>query len=140
MCKRIHEVMTAWSPATIVGYSSISFDEELLRRAFYASLLPIYLTNTGGNSRLDVLMLIAAAYAFAPAALSWPINEKGKVSFKLDRLAPSNGFNHQNAHDALADVQATIHLACRIRDLVPAVRTRLPIITSLRPSATIKSA
>ncbi len=121
MCKRIHEVMTGWSPATIVGYNSISFDEELLRRAFYASLLPVYLTNTNGNSRLDILTLAAAVHAFQPAALNWPINEKGRVSFKLDRLAPANGYSHETAHDALADVHATIHLARLIRERAPAV-------------------
>ncbi|NGO55484.1 exodeoxyribonuclease I [Allomesorhizobium camelthorni] len=121
MCRRIQEVLGNWSPATFVGYNSLSFDEELLRRAFYSSLLPIYLTNTGGNSRLDVLTLAAAVHAFAPEAMNWPINEKGKVSFKLDRLAPANGFDHANAHDALADVHATIHLARLIRDRAPAV-------------------
>jgi len=121
MCKRIHEVLTGWSPATIVGYNSISFDEELLRRAFYASLLPTYLTNTNGNSRLDALTLAAAVYAFQPTALNWPLNEKGRVSFKLDRLAPANGFSHEDAHDALADVHATIHLARLIRERVPVV-------------------
>ncbi|WP_051371536.1 exonuclease domain-containing protein [Mesorhizobium loti] len=121
MSKRIHDVMTAWSPATIVGYNSITFDEELLRRALYSSLLPIYLTNTGGNSRLDVLPLMVAAHAFAPDGFQWPINEKGRVSFKLDRLAPANGFDHSKAHDALADVHATVHLARLIRERAPAV-------------------
>jgi exodeoxyribonuclease-1 len=121
MCKRIHDVVAAWSPATIVGYNSLSFDEELLRRAFYGSLLPIYLTNTGGNSRLDILPLAIATHAFAPDALKWPINEKGRVSFKLDRLAPHNGFSHENAHDALDDVYATVHLARLIRERAPVV-------------------
>lgn len=121
MAKRIHEAMSDWSPATIVGYNSISFDEEMLRRAFYSSLLPIYLSNTGGNTRLDVLPLAVATHAFAPDALTWPINEKGRVSFKLDRLAPLNGYQHDNAHDALDDVFATIHLARLIRERAPVV-------------------
>ncbi|MHA6642305.1 exonuclease domain-containing protein [Mesorhizobium sp. A623] len=121
MCRRIHEVMTAWAPATIVGYNSISFDEELLRRAFYASLLPIYITNTGGNSRLDILPLAIAAHSFSSETFNWPIDEKGRVSFKLDRLAPANGFDHHNAHDALADVYATIHIARLIRERMPAI-------------------
>ncbi|MER8631552.1 exonuclease domain-containing protein [Mesorhizobium opportunistum] len=121
MCRRIHEVLTAWSPATVVGYNSISFDEELLRRAFYSSLLPIYLTNTGGNSRLDILPLAIAAHTFAAEEFNWPINEKGRTSFKLDRLAPANGFEHSNAHDALADVYATIHIARLIKDRAPVV-------------------
>ncbi|TGS92704.1 exodeoxyribonuclease I [Mesorhizobium sp. M2D.F.Ca.ET.171.01.1.1] len=121
MCRRIHEVMSSWSPATVVGFNSISFDEEMLRRAFYSSLLPIYLTNTGGNSRLDILPLTIATHAFAPDGLRWPVNEKGRVSFKLDRLAPANGFAHGNAHDALADVHATIHIARLIKERVPMV-------------------
>lgn len=121
MCRRIHEVMSTWSPATVVGYNSISFDEEMLRRAFYASLLPIYLTNTGGNSRLDILPLMIATHAFSPDGLQWPVNEKGRVSFKLDRLAPANGFDHRDAHDALADVHATIHLARLVRRQAPVI-------------------
>ncbi|MER8971839.1 exonuclease domain-containing protein [Mesorhizobium sp. M0800] len=121
MCTRIHEVLAAWSPATVVGYNSISFDEELLRRAFYSSLLPIYTTNTGGNSRLDILPLAIAAHTFAPDGFAWPVNEKGRTSFKLDRLAPANGFEHSHAHDALADVHATIHIARLIRERAPAV-------------------
>ncbi|WJI38615.1 MULTISPECIES: hypothetical protein [Mesorhizobium] len=105
----------------MVGYNSISFDEELLRRAFYSSLLPIYLTNTGGNSRLDIMPLAIAAHTFAPEGFNWPINEKGRTSFKLDRLAPANGFEHSNAHDALADVYATIHIARLIKDRAPVV-------------------
>jgi exodeoxyribonuclease-1 len=121
MCKAIHEKLDSWSPATIVGYNSISFDEELLRSAFYQTLLPIYLTNTSGNSRFDILNLARAVHAFAPDSLNWPINEKGTVSFKLDQLAPANGFNHNNAHEAMSDVEATIYVAKLIRDRAPHV-------------------
>jgi len=43
----------------------------------------------------------------------------------LDTLAPANGFAHENAHDALADVEATIYMARLIRDRksVPRVLT-----------------
>ncbi len=121
MVREIHAVMSGWSPATVVGYNTIRFDEELLRQAFYQSLLPIYLTNTGGNSRLDILKAAQAVYAFAPDALIWPINEKGKPVFKLDQLAPANGFAHENAHDALADVEATIFIAKLIKQRAPEI-------------------
>jgi exodeoxyribonuclease-1 len=42
-----------------------------------------------------------------------PIGEDGHLLFKLDRVAPLNGFAHERAHDAVADVDATIFL-CRI--------------------------
>jgi exodeoxyribonuclease-1 len=121
MCTKIHQVLSDWSPATMVGYNSLRFDEEFLRQAFYASLLPIYLTNTAGNSRLDALTLVLATRAFRPEALNWPLDEDGKIRFKLDRLAPVNGFAHDNAHDALADVRATIHLTRLIKERAPDV-------------------
>jgi exodeoxyribonuclease-1 len=39
----------------------------------------------------------------------------------LDALAPANGYAHANAHDALADVEATIFLAKVIRAAAPAL-------------------
>ena len=52
--RKIHETLSAWSPTVFVGFNSIAFDEPLLRQAFYQTLQPIYLTNTGGNSRADM--------------------------------------------------------------------------------------
>ncbi|WP_442579102.1 exonuclease domain-containing protein [Mesorhizobium sp. ASY16-5R] len=121
MCKKIRQVLSVWSPATVVGYNSLRFDEEFLRQAFYSSLLPIYLTNTGGNSRLDALTLVLATRLYRPEALNWPLDEEGKVRFKLDRLAPANGCAHDNAHDALADVRATVHLIRLIKERAPDV-------------------
>jgi exodeoxyribonuclease-1 len=115
MCQQIQAKLLSWSPATMVGYNSIAFDEEILRSAFYQSLLPIYVTNTGGNSRFDILKLVRAVHRYQPDALNWPTNGKGRISFRLDQLAPANGFNHANAHDALADVEATIFIAKLVR-------------------------
>ena len=53
MVKEIREKLLSWSPATFVGFNSIGFDENLLRQAFYKTLHPVYLTNTGGNARCD---------------------------------------------------------------------------------------
>jgi len=39
--------------------------------------------------------------------------------FKLDQLAPINGIEHADAHDALADVRATIGIAKIIKDTQP---------------------
>lgn len=121
MVCRIREALVGWCPATFIGYNSLRFDEEFLRQAFYQCLHPPYLTNTGGSGRADALHIIRAAVAIDPAVLALPLNDKGKPVFKLDRLAPANGLAHLNAHDALADVEATIHL-CRL------VKERSPII------------
>ena len=41
--------------------------------------------------------------------------------FKLDRLAHANGYNRDNAHEAMADVETTIFMVRLIRDRAPDV-------------------
>ncbi|HYD86254.1 MAG TPA: exonuclease domain-containing protein [Vitreimonas sp.] len=119
-----HAKLTEWSPATFIGYNSVRFDEPLLRQAFYQNLKPIYLTNTDGNARQDVLPLMRAANCLSPGTFRMPTNDEGKVSFKLDRVAPLNGFPDHDAHDALGDVLATIHLARLLKERAPDVWRR----------------
>lgn len=114
-----------WSPAVFIGYNSLRFDEAMLRSAFYQNLLPIYLTNTNGNGRTDALQLMQASTVFSPGALTVPLNKKGRPVFKLDQLAPANGFAHENAHDALADVEATIFMTKRVASAAPELWKRL---------------
>ena len=40
-----------------------------------------------------------------------PISEKGNAVFKLDQIASLNGISHENAHDAMGDVLATLGMA-----------------------------
>ena len=61
--RQVHAKLSDWSPSVFVGYNSISFDENLLRQAFYQTLQPIYLTNTGGNTRADMLRIAHAVAA-----------------------------------------------------------------------------
>jgi exodeoxyribonuclease-1 len=117
ICKKMKE----WSPATFFGYNSISFDENLMRQAFYQTLQPIYLTNTGGNSRGDVMRMLRATNIFAPNAIAVPLNDKGRPTFKLDTLAPANGFTHDNAHEAISDVEATIYMSKLMKDRTPGI-------------------
>lgn len=117
----IAQKLREWSPAIFTGYNTLAFDEPLLRQAFYQTLQPFYLTNTNGNQRADVLRLAQATAALAPNAITVPINHNERPTLKLDMLAPANGFAHENAHDALADVEATIYMARLIRDRAPAV-------------------
>ena len=119
MVTQLRRTLSAWAPAQFVGYNSLRFDEEFLRQAFYQNLHPPYLTNTGGSMRADALHLVRAAAVLHPGAINIAVSDKGGPSFKLDRLAPANGFNHANAHDALADVEALIHLCRIVRDRCP---------------------
>lgn len=117
--QQIHGKITDWSPAIFVGYNTMDFDEELLRQGFYRSLLPLYPTSMGGNTRADILQLTRAARLYAPDAIRFPVDAKGNIVLKLDQLAPENGFDHRDAHEAISDVEATIFIARAIRDSAP---------------------
>ena len=109
-----------WSPSCWLGYNTIAFDEPMMRQMFYQNLQPeIFATQKHGNNRLDVMKMVFAVHAEAPELFNWPLGNNGKISFKLDRLAPANGFAHEDAHDALADVEATIFIFKKIKEGVP---------------------
>lgn len=119
MMSTIHRKLNAWSPATYIGYNSLSFDEQFLHRAFWQTLHPPYITVTNNNKRSDLLPMMRVASHFFPDSFVWPRKGDGKVTLKLDQLAPLNGFNHANAHDALNDVEATIFLAKKLSTQLP---------------------
>jgi exodeoxyribonuclease-1 len=109
----IRAKMEAWSPAVFIGHNSIQFDEPLVRQALYQNLHPPYLTNTNGNCRADSLRIAQAIHLYSPGTLTIPKDGNGRETFKLDQLAPANGFQDHAAHDAMGDVEATVHL-CRL--------------------------
>jgi exodeoxyribonuclease-1 len=113
MVRAIREKLTGWSPSLFAGYNSLKFDEHFLRQALYQTLHLPYLTNTNSNTRTDVLPILQASAVLVPGAVSVPLSEEGKAVFRLDRIAPANNFHHRNPHDALSDVEATVHL-CRM--------------------------
>jgi len=121
MIREIRAVIERHTPAVIVGYNSIGYDEEMLRQAFYQTLNPVYLTNTGGNSRMDIMKVAHAASEYAPGVLEVPLNDRGRPSFKLQLLAPANGLMHEDAHEAMSDTFVTLGLARLVRDRAPAV-------------------
>ncbi|MGL4994969.1 MAG: exodeoxyribonuclease I, partial [Deefgea sp.] len=97
------------TPGTIgVGYNTIRFDDEVTRYLFWRNLMDPYAREWQNDcSRWDLLDVVRATYALRPAGIEWPINEEGKVSFKLEMLSAANGLVHEAAHDALSDVRAT---------------------------------
>lgn len=112
------------TPKTLVsGYNSMTFDDELTRHTLYRNLKNPYLHEwQNGNARMDVYALVQMAYAFSPSVLKWPLNEDGTaVSLKLENIAKENGVIHEQAHDALSDVKATIAIAKIIKDKNPSL-------------------
>ena len=100
-------------PATCgVGYNSLRFDDEVTRHLLYRNLQDPYGREwQNGNSRWDLIDTLRAAHALRPEGIVWPRDEDGVATFRLEALTAANGIEHGAAHDALADVRATIALA-----------------------------
>lgn len=102
------------------GYNSIRFDDEITRRLFYRNLIDPYAREwRDGNSRWDLIDALRLAHALRPQGLTWPVREDGHTSFRLEDLTGANAIAHGQAHEALADVRATIALARLLRRAQP---------------------
>jgi exodeoxyribonuclease-1 len=117
-----HEMM---EPGTCsVGYNSLRFDDEVSRHLFYRNFFDPYEREyKNGNSRWDLIGLVRMCYALRPQGIEWPMHDDGKPSFRLEDLTAANGIGHQGAHDALADVRATLDLARLLRRAQPRLFT-----------------
>ena len=107
---KIQNTFKKWSPAIFIGFNTIGFDEEFLRKTFFKSLLEPYTTQFNGNKRADVLGMTRSSKFYYPNCLEVGMNEKGNKVFKLEVLTKMNNIIH-NAHDAMGDVIATIEIA-----------------------------
>jgi exodeoxyribonuclease I len=115
----IHEQLA--QPNTInLGYNNIRFDDEVTRYTCYRNFIdPYSWAWKNGNSRWDLLDVLRACHALRPEGIVWPENDEGYPSFKLEHLSVANGIEHSNAHDAMADVTATIEMAKKIKQTQP---------------------
>lgn len=117
--QRIHEEFS--QPETcIVGYNNIRFDDEMTRYTFYRNFIDPYAYSwKNGNSRWDLLDVLRTCYALRPDGINWVHDENGFPSFRLELLTQANGIAHENAHDAMADVYATIAMAKLVKTAQP---------------------
>lgn len=98
----------------VLGYNSLRFDDEVTRNTLYRNFYDPYAREwQNGNSRWDLIDIVRAAKALRPDGIQWTDN------FRLDQLSVANGIAHENAHDALADVYATIALAKLVKQAQP---------------------
>jgi exodeoxyribonuclease-1 len=104
-------------PGTIfVGYNSVRFDDEFMRFLHYRNFYdPYEWQYTDNKSRWDLLDVVRMTRALRPEGIEWPVDTKGKPTNRLEMLTKVNGIDHQDAHDALADVNAVIELAKLIK-------------------------
>lgn len=105
---------------TSVGYNNIRFDDEVTRYTCYRNFFDPYAWAwQKGNSRWDMLDVMRACHALRPEGIEWPENDDGFTSFKLEHLSVANGIEHSNAHDAMADVIATVEIAKKVKAAQP---------------------
>ncbi len=117
--EKVHQQLALPNTCT-AGYNSIRFDDEVTRNALYRNFYDPYAREwQNGNSRWDIIDLVRACYALRPEGINWVYKDDGSPSFRLEELTAANGIGHQDAHDALSDVKATIALAKLIKDAQP---------------------
>ncbi len=103
-----------------LGYNSIRFDDEFTRYGLYRNFFDPYAREwQNGNSRWDIIDMLRLMRALRPDGINWSVNEDGVTSFKLEELTAANEIAHEDAHDALVDVKATIALAKLVRKKQP---------------------
>lgn len=104
---------------TIVGYNNIRFDDEFMRAILWRNYHdPYKWAYADGRSRWDMLDVVRLTRALRPEGIEWPVVD-GKPSNRLELLSKVNGVEHENAHDALSDVNALIAITQLIRDKQP---------------------
>lgn len=104
----------------VLGYNNLRFDDEVTRYSLYRNFFEPYGREwQNGNSRWDLIDVVRACYALRPEGINWPLREDGSPSFRLEHLTKANGLAHEQAHDALSDVYATIAIAKLIKQHQP---------------------
>lgn len=108
-------------PGTVsLGYNTLRFDDEFTRHLFWRNLIDPYAREwQNGCGRWDLVDVVRCAWALRPEGMNWPRHPDGRPSFRLEDLSVANGIVHEDAHDALSDVRATIGLARALRQAQP---------------------
>ena len=110
MLGEVEKIFKKWSPAIFLGWSSIGFDEELIRKEFFKGIRYPYISSAAPNKRHDGINIARAAYVVDSSILQTEINEKNNVVFKLESLARMQGIDTSDAHSALADAELTVKI------------------------------
>jgi exodeoxyribonuclease-1 len=120
MASAIARLLASWAPATMIGFNSLKYDEEVLRHVFHQALLPPYQTSGTGFSRADILQMLRTLVQISPSSIAIPQQDERPV-FRLGEVCRSNGIAlaEEEAHDALNDVRATIALFRQMRERKP---------------------
>jgi exodeoxyribonuclease-1 len=103
-----------------VGFNNIRFDNEFIRYTLWRNFYDAYEWSwKDGCSTWDLLDLVRMTRALRPEGIKWPFASDGRPSNKLEFLTKVNNLSHDNAHDALADVNAAIAMARLVKEKQP---------------------
>ena len=107
-------------PGTIfVGFNTVRFDDEFMRYLHYRNFYDPYEWQwKDGRGRWDLLDVVRMTRALRPDGMKWPVVD-GKPGNRLEFLTKANNIPHDGAHDALADVLASIEVAKLIQKNQP---------------------
>lgn len=114
-------VAEVFTPGTIaVGFNNMRFDDEFVRHLLWRNFHDPYEWSwKEGRSRWDILDVVRMTRALRPEGISWPVDEKGEPTNRLELITKANGISHESAHDALSDVRALIDVAALIKKRQP---------------------
>ncbi|WP_343190498.1 exodeoxyribonuclease I [Buchnera aphidicola (Mollitrichosiphum nigrofasciatum)] len=108
--KKIYNIMKT-SNTCFIGFNNISFDDEITRNLFYRNLFDPYAwSNANNNTRWDLLNISRAYYVLSYENIIWPKDKYQLPIFKLQKLTEVNHITHEDAHNAISDVYATMLL------------------------------
>jgi len=121
--ERIHAEFS--QPNTcVLGYNSLRFDDEHMRYSLYRNFYDPYAREwQNGSSRWDIIDVVRLCRALRPEGINWPVLEDGTPTNKLELITQANGISHEQAHDAMSDVYATIAVAKLIKEKQPRLWT-----------------
>ena len=111
----------------IIGYNSMRFDDVHIQHLLWRNFYPPYDWQwKDGRSRWDLLDVVRMIRALRPEGINWPfiINEETGEKFaanKLELLTKENGILHENAHDAMSDVDGLIDVARLLKEKQPQI-------------------
>lgn len=110
-----------FTPDTIVvGFNNVRFDDEFIRHLLWRNFYdPYEWCWKDGRSRWDMLDVVRMTRALRPEGISWPLDDAGEPTNRLELITRENDIAHKNAHDAMSDVDALIDVTKLIRDKQP---------------------
>jgi exodeoxyribonuclease-1 len=105
------------TPGTVfLGFNTIRFDDEFMRCLHYRNFYDPYEWQwQDSRSKWDMLDVVRMTRALRPDGIEWPFDAQGNPTNRLELLTALNKLEHEHAHDALSDVEATISVARLIR-------------------------